>query len=555
MKNDHDLQTCRKFESLDVNGRWDAAKNNRICFSCLKKGHRSGDCDKPNECKINGCRSNHHQLLHYRSQKNWNERNEEKGPSGEDHFFGAVQIAAEPVGRLPQGETWMRVLPVILRNGNKTIEVNAFLDDGSELTLIDDDLAKQLKLEGQPDSLNLGWINGTNTKDSSSRKVKLEIAAAAEGSQFYQLENVRTKLNLSLPLQALQHYKFWRKWKHLRNIPVNEALVSNPRILIGQDNIHLTVPREIREGMWNEPMASLTKLGWVVHGHTSAERKQGPNLMGAALMGAAFQKKEGYDQLQRPVDDLKIQEGSIENETRNEEVKNCQLEDGMKFQSENMPLSGFLWRGNCRSHHFSENNDDKEPNFEVGGQKPTSVKANGTSNLYSVEKYFERNHNEDEETEFCRRSSVDGSKLDELCIQSSVVAVPKINAEIFKKEVAKLDCAAKDKEKNEIGNDEWKYTSEGLKNKERIKTLKREDVKLEGFGRKFRRLVQKAIRMSMCHRRPRIKTVKQDRSSTMKSRSVVSDTPTSCHLEGYVGDTMYKPFNAVASLRDSSVMS
>lgn len=176
----------------------------------------------------------------------------------------------------------MRVLPVILRNGKRKIKVSAFLDDGSELTLIDDDLAKQLKLEGEPDSLNFGWIDRANTKDRSSRKVTLDIAAVKEGSQWFTMKKVRTKSNFFLPLQALQQYKFWRKWMHLRNISVCEAVDSKPKKLIGQDNIPLTVPREIREGMWNEP----TKLGWVVHGKCSQQKQT------SRFMDAAFNTKD-----------------------------------------------------------------------------------------------------------------------------------------------------------------------------------------------------------------------------------------------------------------------
>lgn len=202
--------------------------------------------EKLKECGKNECKRNHQELLHFESKKNWDKKKTEEESRDTEHFFGAVQTPMDRSESLPSGETWMRVITVILKNGNKQVKVNAFLDDGSELTLMDNDLANELKLEGMVDSLNLGWIDGANTKDPSLRKVNLEIAAAGDKSRWYSLKNVHTKSNLVLPLQALQRYKFWRKWKHLRNLPVNEALPSKPRILIGQDNIHLTIPREIR---------------------------------------------------------------------------------------------------------------------------------------------------------------------------------------------------------------------------------------------------------------------------------------------------------------------
>ncbi|GBP48740.1 hypothetical protein EVAR_88201_1 [Eumeta japonica] len=41
---------------------------------------------------------------------------------------------------------------------------------------------------------------------------------------------------------------------------------AKPKILIGQDNWHLLVATETRKGHRNQPAASLTPLGWVLHG-------------------------------------------------------------------------------------------------------------------------------------------------------------------------------------------------------------------------------------------------------------------------------------------------
>ncbi|CAG5036871.1 unnamed protein product [Parnassius apollo] len=54
--------------------------------------------------------------------------------------------------------------------------------------------------------------------------------------------------------------------------PIKDELIyerSRPTILIGQDNWHLIVTRELISRGKNLPVASLTKLGWVLHGHIS----------------------------------------------------------------------------------------------------------------------------------------------------------------------------------------------------------------------------------------------------------------------------------------------
>lgn len=48
----------------------------------------------------------------------------------------------------------LRIIPVILKNGNKSVHINALLDDGSTRFYINEEVAKIcLGLEGEPVSL------------------------------------------------------------------------------------------------------------------------------------------------------------------------------------------------------------------------------------------------------------------------------------------------------------------------------------------------------------------------------------------------------------------
>ena len=57
---EHQLDKCRVFLGKDVNGRWTIVKEEKRCFSCLKKSHRSADCHQTRRC---GCGRPHHYLL------------------------------------------------------------------------------------------------------------------------------------------------------------------------------------------------------------------------------------------------------------------------------------------------------------------------------------------------------------------------------------------------------------------------------------------------------------------------------------------------------------
>jgi len=65
----------------------------------------------------------------------------------------------------------------------------------------------------------------------------------------------------------MDYKKLAAKWDHLKKIQVESLREAQPTILIGQDNIHLIVPREVIEKSKNSPMLTRTKLGWVVHGN------------------------------------------------------------------------------------------------------------------------------------------------------------------------------------------------------------------------------------------------------------------------------------------------
>ena len=53
----------------------------------------------------------------------------------------------------------LRTVPVILKNGNRRIEVNALLDDASTRTYLNSDVAAQLGLQGEYQRVSLNVLN------------------------------------------------------------------------------------------------------------------------------------------------------------------------------------------------------------------------------------------------------------------------------------------------------------------------------------------------------------------------------------------------------------
>lgn len=56
------------------------------------------------------------------------------------------------------------------------METFAFLDAGSSLTLLDEDIANKLELSGRKDPLKLKWTQNIEKNEDESRRIELNIS-------------------------------------------------------------------------------------------------------------------------------------------------------------------------------------------------------------------------------------------------------------------------------------------------------------------------------------------------------------------------------------------
>ena len=59
------------------------------------------------------------------------------------------------------------------------------------------------------------------------------------------------------------------KYKHLKSLPLSSFNSSAPKLIIGMDNYFLTRPLKTIERSMDEPVATKTRVGWVVSGKCS----------------------------------------------------------------------------------------------------------------------------------------------------------------------------------------------------------------------------------------------------------------------------------------------
>ncbi|XP_055923385.1 uncharacterized protein LOC129953880 [Eupeodes corollae] len=240
----HKLANCEQFKTdLNVEDRWTKVKANQLCFSCLNKGHSSLVCRMKKICGISGCRRYHHHSLH------------EEIPQS--------RLNAQPILNCDTPDDTgqlFKILPVTLYGPTGKIDTYVMFDEGSAISLMEEDTAVRLGLKGQHEPLKLQWY-GQKVTTEESRKVSLEIEGLEENQRF-NIKNVRTIKNLNLPVQSFKKSDY----NYLKFLPLQEYTEARPVILLGLDYVHLSASSTVVESGQTTPIAAKTKLGWVAYG-------------------------------------------------------------------------------------------------------------------------------------------------------------------------------------------------------------------------------------------------------------------------------------------------
>lgn len=79
----------------------------------------------------------------------------------------------------------------------------AFLDNGSEITIVEDALVNELGVSGPRKPLHLKWTGDIGRTEKDSRVVRLYVSGK-ETTSIFPLKNVRTVKDLNLPKQLVE---------------------------------------------------------------------------------------------------------------------------------------------------------------------------------------------------------------------------------------------------------------------------------------------------------------------------------------------------------------
>ncbi|GBP80198.1 hypothetical protein EVAR_100075_1 [Eumeta japonica] len=251
--NDERRRTFDK-NTLPIDERWERAKKAHVCFRCLSNTHYRSEC-RARPCGKDGCKKTHHKLLH-------------QDRASTDETNG--QISSINV-LLKKERVFLKIIPVEISGPLGRLETYALLDEGSTTTLIERDVALKIAPPGKHETLRIEGVGGKRLDYDESFRLKVKIKGKFERNIESMNALVIDKLQLAPQTIDLDTV---RQYSHLHELEDELSYEkARPTILIGQDNWHLIVSREVvQRTEINRPLRTLNWDGYC----TAGERHRPP---------------------------------------------------------------------------------------------------------------------------------------------------------------------------------------------------------------------------------------------------------------------------------------
>ena len=280
----HYIATCFRFKKLSLQEKRDTVMKNNLCFRCLKAGHGSASCDKV----CSKCSKKHHYHLHDEKQ--------ESSKQADDKKTTAAGVVASTTFK-DRGRASLGVLRVRVKNEGKEVLCWALVDSGSNTTFIKRSAADELGIKGPDHIFSVNTLGGTACHDEMCVDLLL---VSEDGAASVDVRGAFTIPSLSIRAKydGTAHTNF----KHLSDL-VFPAVDTEIEIVIGTDCTEMFWTLNERHGGLKEPIARLTRLGWILLGPTEQKWNFSANATSVESIETAYNKM-----LMADFEDVKLKE-------------------------------------------------------------------------------------------------------------------------------------------------------------------------------------------------------------------------------------------------------
>ena len=154
----------------------------------------------------------------------------------------------------------LRTVPIILKNGNRLLRVNALLDEASTKTYPSSDVAAELGLQGRIEQVTVNVLNG-QIETFETKPVSFELVSVDRKVKINMTAYTANRVTGNMPVIHWNEYcsKWLYLWKIDFPLPANKPVVD---ILICLDCLDLHCAVEEVRGRPGKPVARQTPLGW-----------------------------------------------------------------------------------------------------------------------------------------------------------------------------------------------------------------------------------------------------------------------------------------------------
>jgi hypothetical protein len=274
----HTTDKCRTFVSKPVPERLKIARKLGLCFLCLTKGHMTSTCTSSQRCAVNSCGKNHHELLH---AGEWTASTPVK--VSDDRSLSASNTVPKTsevssYSAVQRHRTLLGILPVKVVGPKNDTVINAFIDYGSNTTMINLDVAKKIGVV--PDDVCLRAVEVTGVHG-----VGVLQAACVQGVQLQTINDKQSRdlravsvlavQDLTGPSQQLNWDTVRTSFPNIDDYGLANVSAEAAQMIIGTDNLRLILyDHFVPPVRGRDPVLVHTALGYVLLGRLPGEDRQ-----------------------------------------------------------------------------------------------------------------------------------------------------------------------------------------------------------------------------------------------------------------------------------------